>query len=93
MNLHELGIKIALIVFLLVGFCSYVVPTWAATGGSYVLPPQEVVGQIRVVDRPGCRLVMEEQNLEFFATDPRQLNGLAEARKFGSGFTSRTVNN
>lgn len=84
--------KIALTVFLLLGSCAAAGPAWAK-GGSQVLPPQEIVGQIRVVDRAGGRVVMEERSLEVFATDPRQLNGLAEARKFGSGFTSRTVNN
>ncbi len=72
--------KIALIVFLLAGTCGYIPPVWAV-GGSQVLPPQEVVGQIRVVDRTGGRIVMEERNLEVFATDPRQLDGLAEGQK------------
>jgi Cu/Ag efflux protein CusF len=85
MNLHELGdiamgMKIAFIVFLVVGFCAYAVPA-GARGGSQVLPPQEVLGQIRVVDRIGGRIVMEERNLEVFATDPRQLDGLAEGQK------------
>jgi hypothetical protein len=85
MNLHELedtvvGMKIALIVILLAGYCAYGTPAWAA-GGSQVLPPQEVVGQIRVVDRAGGRIVMEERSLEVFAKDPRQLDGLAEGQK------------
>jgi hypothetical protein len=85
MNLHELEdtamvMKIALIGFLLVGFCAYAAPAWASEGNP-VLPPQEVVGQIRVLDRPGGRLVMEERNLEVFATDPRQLDGLAEGQR------------
>jgi Cu/Ag efflux protein CusF len=74
------GTKIALTVFLLAGYCTYATPAQAA-GGSQVLPPQEVVGQIRVVDRAGGRIVMEERNLEVFATDPRQLDGLAEGQK------------
>jgi Cu/Ag efflux protein CusF len=75
-------IKIALIGFLLVGFCAYAVPTWAkSAAGSPVQTPQEVVGQIRVLDRAGSRIVMDERNLEVFATDPRQLDGLAEGQK------------
>ncbi len=85
MTLHELedtavGMKIALIVFPLAGSCAYATPGWAM-GGSLALPPQEVVGQIRVVDRAGGRIVMEERNLEVFATDPRQLDGLSEGQK------------
>jgi hypothetical protein len=85
MTLHDpedtaVGTKIALIVLLLVGSCACAVPAWAR-GGSQVLPPQEVVGQIRVVDRAGGRIVMEERSLEVFATDPRQLDGLAEGQK------------
>ncbi len=30
------------------------------------------------VDRAGGRIVLEERNLDVFATDPRQLDGLAE---------------
>ncbi len=75
-----MGMKIALIVFLLAGSCASAAPAWAR-GGSLTIPPQEVVGQIRVVDRAGGRLVMEERNLEVFATDPRQLDGLAEGQK------------
>jgi len=77
---YAVGMKIALIGFLLVGSCAYAAPAWAA-GGNPVLPPQEVVGQIRVLDRPGGRIVIEERNLEVFATDPRQLDGLAEGQK------------
>jgi hypothetical protein len=85
MTLHELedtavDMKIALIVFLLAGSCAYAAPVWAR-GGSLVLPSQEVVGQIRVVDRAGGRFVMEERNLDVFATDPRQLDGLAGGQK------------
>ena len=74
-----MGMKIALIGFLLVGSCAYGAPAWAASGNP-VLPPQEVVGKIRVLDRPGGRIVIEERNLEVFATDPRQLDGLAEGQ-------------
>jgi hypothetical protein len=85
MRLHELedtavGMKIALIVFLLAGSCAYAAPAWAA-GGNTTLSPQEVVGQIRELDRAGGRIVMEERNLEVFATDPRQLDELAEGQK------------
>jgi hypothetical protein len=50
-------------------------------GGSFVSPPEEVVAKIRVVDRSGNRIVMEERNLEVFATDSRQLEGLVEGQK------------
>jgi hypothetical protein len=85
MSLHELedtvvGKKIALLVLLVAGSCAYAAPAWAP-GGSLTVPPQGVVGQIRVVDRAGSRIVMEERNLDAFATDPRQLDGLAEGQK------------
>ena len=72
--------KIALLVLLVIGSGVYAAPAWA-TGGSLTVSPQELVGQIRVVDRAGGRIVMEERNLEVFATDPRQLDGLAEGQK------------
>ncbi len=72
--------KIAYLVLLLVGVYSYSAPVWAR-GGSLVLPPEEVVGKIRTVDRVGSRIVMEERNLEVWATDPRQLDGLVEGQK------------
>jgi hypothetical protein len=85
MSLHELedtavGKKIALLVLLVAGSCPYAAPAWAP-GGSLTVPPQEVVGQIRVVDRAEGRIVMEERNLEVFATDPHQLDGIAEGQK------------
>jgi hypothetical protein len=75
-----MGMKIALTVFLLVASCASAIPAWAR-GGSQVLPPQDIVGQIRVVDRAGGRVIMEEQSLEVFATDPHQLDGLAQGQK------------
>lgn len=84
MNFHELentavGKKIALLVLLVAGSWAYAA-AWAP-GGSLTVPPQEVVGQLRVVDLAGGRIVMEERNLEAFAIDPRQLDGLAEGQK------------
>jgi hypothetical protein len=77
-----MGRKITFVVFLLIAFCSYAVPVWAGGGaGSLVLPPEEVVGKIRTVDRAGRRIVMEERSLEVWATDPRQLDGLVEGQK------------
>ena len=73
--------KIALLVLLIIGLCAYASPVWAGGGGSYVTPPEEVVGTIRVVDRSGNRIVMEERSREVWATDPRQLNGLVEGQK------------
>jgi hypothetical protein len=75
-----MGRKIALLVLLVVGSCVYAGPVWAR-GGSFVSPPEEVVGTIRVLDRSGNRIVMEERSLEVWATDPRQLDGLAEGQK------------
>ena len=75
-----MGRKIALLVLLLVGSCVYAAPA-CARGGSFVSPSEEVVGKIRVVDRSGNRIVMEERNLEVSATDPRQLEGLVEGQK------------
>jgi hypothetical protein len=71
--------KIALLVLLLVASLACAAPVWAR--GSAVLPPEEVVGKIRTVDRAGSRIVMEERNLEVWATDPRQLDGLVEGQK------------
>ena len=72
--------KIAMLVLLVIGSSVYAAPAWAA-GSSQSVSPQEMVGQIALVDRAGGRLVMEERNLEVFATDPRQLDGLAEGQK------------
>jgi hypothetical protein len=72
--------KIALLVLLTIGSCAYAVPVWPR-GGSYVAPPEEIVGTIRVVDRSGNRIVMEERSREVWATDPHQLNGLVEGQK------------
>ncbi len=72
--------KIASLVLLLVASWAYAAPVWAR-GGSLVLPPEEVVGKIRTVDRAGSRIVMEERSLEVWAADPRQLDGLVEGQK------------
>jgi len=75
-----MGRKVALLVLLIIGLCAYAGPVWAR-GGSYVAPPEEVVGTIRVVDRSGNRIVMEERSREVWAADPRQLDGLIEGQK------------
>ena len=72
--------KIVLLVLFIIGLHAYAAAAWAR-GGSYVSPPVEVVGKIRAVDRGGNRIVMEERSLEVWATDPRQLDGLAEGQK------------
>jgi hypothetical protein len=71
---------IALLVLLLLGSWSYATPAWAR-GGGVVLPPQETVAQVRVVDRAQNRIVMEERGLEIWATDARQLDGLVPGQK------------
>ena len=76
-----MGRKIVLLVLLMAGSSAYAPPAWAASAGSLVLPPEDVVGTIRVVDRARSRIVMEERSLEAWATDPRQLNGLVEGQK------------
>lgn len=72
--------KIALLIVLLVGSFSHAEPVWAR-GGSLVLPPEEVVGTIRVLDRSGNRIILDERSLEIWATDSRQLDGLKEGQK------------
>ena len=72
--------KIALLALLMIGSCVYASPAWAP-GGSIVTPPQDMVGTILVVDRRGNRIVLEERNVEVFATDPRQLDGLVVGQK------------
>ena|SRR2546425_10168513 len=94
MNRHEvegtaIGRKIMLLVLLIVGSCAYAPPASAPVGGSLVSPPEEVVGTIRVVDRAGNRIVMEERSLEVQATDPRQLIGLVEGQKVRLRFQQR----
>ncbi len=74
-----MGMKVALMLCLFVGSCASA--AHAGKAGSLVLPPAEVVGQIRVVDRVEGRIVMQERNRELFATDPRQLDGLGEGQK------------
>jgi hypothetical protein len=75
-----LGTKIALLALLVVGSCLYAAPAWAR-GGVVVAPPRDMVGTIREVDRRGNRIVLEERNLEVFATDSRQLDGLVVGQK------------
>lgn len=52
-----------------------------ARGTSLVAPPVEIVGEIREVDRMQGRVVMVERDLEVWATDRRQLDGLAPGQK------------
>ena len=52
-----------------------------ATAGSNVLPPQEIVVLVRVVDRTQSRIILEERSLERGATDPRQRDGLVPGQK------------
>jgi hypothetical protein len=85
MNRHDLedtvmGRKIALLVLLVIGSCVYAAPAWAP-GGNLVTPPEDLVGTIRVVDRRENRIVLEERNLEVFATNSHQLDGLVVGQK------------
>jgi hypothetical protein len=75
-----MGRKIALLGLLIVGSCVYAAPAWAP-GGSLVMPPEDLVGTIRVVDRKENRIVLEERNREVFATNSRQLDGLVVGQK------------
>jgi len=75
-----MGRKIALLVLLVVGSCVYAAPAWAP-GGSLVSPPVDMVGTIREVNRKENRIVLEERNLEVFATNARQLDGLVVGQK------------
>ena len=73
--------KIVLSVLFVVGSCVYAAPVWAR-GGSVVSPPQTtMVGTLLVVDLSGSRIVLAERNLEVFATDPHQLDGLVVGQK------------
>ena len=68
-------------VLLVVGSCIYAAPVWAR-GGSVVSPPQTtMVGTISVLDVRESRIVLAERNLEVFATDPHQLDGLVVGQK------------
>ena len=67
-------------VLLVVGSCVYAAPAWAP-GGNIATPPQDMVGTIREVDRKENRIVLEERNLEVFATNSRQLDGLVVGQK------------
>jgi|SRR5215471_18159945 len=75
-----MGKRILFVLLLLVGTWCDATLAWAR-GGSLVTPPTEMVGQIRVVDRTRNRIVMEERDLEVWATDQRQLEGLAPGQK------------
>lgn len=79
-----MGVKIAWLVFLLAGSCAYAVLAWA-TGGSLALPPQEVVGRIRVVDRAGGRMVVASEISRSLAQTRANSTGPPRARKSGSG--------
>jgi hypothetical protein len=85
MNRYDLedtvmGRKIALLALLVLGSCVYASPAWAP-GGNIVTPPQDMVGTIREVDRKENRIVLEERNLEVFATNSCQLDGLVVGQK------------
>src|SRR5215467_3438430 len=82
--------RIVFVLLLFVGTWCDATFAWAR-GGSLVTPPTEMVGQIRVVDRTRNRIVMEERDLEVWATDQRQLEGLAPGRRFGSAISNRTA--
>ena len=75
-----MGRTIVFLVIFLVGSWSHALLAWA-TGGGVVLPPQEIVAQVRVVDRVQNRIIMEERGLEIWATDARQLDGLTPGQK------------
>jgi hypothetical protein len=75
-----MGKSIVFVLLLLVGSWCDATFVWAR-GTSLVTPPTEIVGQIRVVDRTRNRIVMEERDLEVWATDRRQLEGLAPGQK------------
>ena len=75
-----MGGKVALLALLVVGFGVYASPAWAP-GGNIATPPQDMVGTIREVDRKENRIVLEERNLEVFATNSRQLDGLLVGQK------------
>jgi hypothetical protein len=75
-----MGKRILFVLLLLVGTWCDATLAWAR-GGSLVAPPTEMVGQIRVVDRTRNRIVMEERDLEVWATGQRQLEGLAPGQK------------
>jgi hypothetical protein len=69
---------LAFLVLLMAGWCAF--PA-AISARSIVLPPQEIVGKIREVDRGQGRVVMEERGLEVWATDTRQLDGLTPGQR------------
>ena len=75
-----MGKRVAVVLLLLIASWCDVAFVWAR-GTSLVTPPTEMVGQIRVVDRTRNRIVMEERDLEVWATDRRQLEGLAPGQK------------
>jgi hypothetical protein len=75
-----IGKTIAYVVLLLAGSWSYAALA-LATAGNIVLPPQEIVVLVRVVDRTQSRIILGERSLERGATDPRQLDGLVPGQK------------
>ena len=97
MDLHELeatgvGVKIAWLVFLLAGSCADVALA-RPTDGSLTLPPQEVAGRTRVVDRAGGRMVVASEISRSLAQTRANSTGTPRARRSGSGFSSRTASN
>src|SRR5262245_631606 len=75
-----MGKRIALVLLLLVASWCAATFVWAR-GTSLVTPPTEMVGQIRAADRTRNRSIMEERDLEVWATERRQLGGLAPGQK------------
>jgi hypothetical protein len=97
MNLHELEdtamvMKIALIGFLLVGFCAYAAPAWASEGNP-VLPPQEVVAKSASWIAPEAGSSWRSGISRSLPQIRANSTGSPRAREFGSGFSCRTVGN
>ena len=52
-----------------------------ARGTSLVAPPREIEAEIRIVDRTQNRVVLVERDLEVWALDRSQLEGLVPGQK------------